>query len=259
MPGYAAGAGRGRIHLLDELRGFAVLCMVCYHGFYTAGYLFGSAAGVYYFHYFMSAEPYFAGLFMFISGIACNLSRSNLARGLKLLALSLGVTLVTVLFLWEDRITFGILHFLAVCMILTGLCKPLLDKKAFSWGPVFACAALYLLTRRVDAGLLGPGAPLAWKLPAALYATDWLAPLGFHTAAFVSADYFPLLPWIFVYTAGVWVGKLAAAGRFPAFAYRRRVPQLAWVGRQALVIYLVHQPVIYACGLLLQWLYRVCG
>lgn len=260
MPGNAAGAvGRGRIHLLDELRGFAVLCMVCYHGFYTAGYLFGSAAGIYFFRYFMGAEPYFAGLFMFLSGIACNLSRSNLKRGLRLLALAMGVTLVTAVFLPEDRIAFGILHFLAVCMILTGLCKPALDGKAFSWWPVLVCAALYLLTRRVDAGCLGPGAPLAWKLPAALYATDWLAPLGFHTASFVSADYFPLLPWIFVYAAGVWVGKLAAAGKFPAFTCRPQVPQLAWVGRHALVVYLVHQPVIYACGLLLLRLSRAGG
>lgn len=93
-----AQSGRGRIYLMDELRGFAVFCMVFYHGFYTLGYLFGNAIGLYYFRFFMPAEPFFAGLFMFISGIASDLSRSNLSRGLKLLALALGVTLVTGLF-----------------------------------------------------------------------------------------------------------------------------------------------------------------
>lgn len=254
-----AGIKRGRrICLLDELRGFAVVCMVCYHAFYTAGYLFGSEAGVYYFAFFMAAEPYFAGLFMFISGIACNLSHSNLLRGLKLFALALGVTIVTWLVVPQDRITFGVLHFLAVCMVLTGLLKPALDRRAFSWRPVLACAVLFLFTWNVQSGLLGFG-PIAVRLPAALYTTNWLAPLGFHNDVFVSADYFPMLPWVFLYAAGVWIGKLAKAGKFPEFMYRSSVPQLSWAGRRALAIYLIHQPVIYACGLLVRWLYSVAG
>jgi uncharacterized membrane protein len=246
-----------RIYLLDELRGFAVLCMICYHAFFTAGYVFGEAWGVFYFHYFMAAEPYFAGLFMFISGVACNLSHSNLARGAKLFALAMGVTLVTWLFDPRDIVAFGVLHFLAVCMVLTGLLKPALDRLKFSWPPAAALAALTLCTRRVQEGFFGPGGALSAALPQAWYATNWLAPLGFHNAAYISSDYFPLLPWIFVYAAGVWIGKLAGEGRFPAFTYRSSVPQLSWVGRRALVIYLAHQPVIYACGLLIRWIYSL--
>ncbi len=261
MTGYHSASIRedGRIWFLDELRGFAVFCMVCYHAFYTEGYLFGGEAGVYFFSFFMVAEPYFAGLFMFISGIACNLSHSNLVRGLKLFAFAMGVTLVTWLVVPNDRIIFGVLHFLATCMVLTGLVKPALDREPFSWWPVLACAAMFLLTRHVQDGLLGPGYPFAVRLPEGLYAENWFAPLGFHNDKFVSADYFPMLPWIFVYTAGVWVGKLAKAGKFPAFMYRSSVPQLSWVGRHALAIYLFHQPVIYACGLLARWLYSIAG
>lgn len=250
----SGSARSGRIYLMDELRGFAVFCMVFYHGFYTIGYLFGSDVGVYYFNFFMPVEPLFAGLFMFISGIASNLSHSNLSRGLKLLALALGVTLVTAVFLPDDIITFGILHFLSVCMILFGLLKPAADRYPFSWVPILVCAALYSLTRGLPLGYLGLSPALGTPMPQALYSLGWLSPLGFPGGSFRSADYFPLLPWIFVFAAGTFVGKLAKAGKFPELAYRSQVPVLSWFGRHALVLYLVHQPVIYGVCLLADFL-----
>lgn len=247
----AAPVGRGRIYLMDELRGFAVFCMVFYHGFYTMGFLFGNDVGAYFFRFFTPAEPFFAGLFLFISGIASNLSHSNLARGLKLLAVALGVTLVTGLFLPEDVITFGVLHFLSVCMIGFGFLKPVADRYRFSWAPVAVCAALYFLTRGVPQGWLGVGPGFGIPLPGALYASGWLSPLGFPGGGFRSSDYFPLLPWAFVFAAGTFVGKLAKAGKFPEIAYRSQVPVLSWFGRHALALYLFHQPVIYGLCLLL--------
>ncbi len=257
------GAGArpsGRIHSMDELRGFAVFCMVFFHGFYTAGFLFGSEIGLYFFRFFTPAEPFFAGMFIFISGVACNLSHSNLGRGLKLLAVALGVTLVTGVFLPEDIITFGILHFLAVCMVACGL----LDRRAaakaarrrFAWYQPAACAALYLLTRGVPSGFLGPGGALSLPLPGALYASGWLAPLGLPGPGFASADYFPLLPWAFVFAAGVFTGRLAREGKFPAFLYPQRVPALSWLGKHALLIYLAHQPVIYGAALMISALMK---
>lgn len=247
-----AQPGRGRIYLMDELRGFAVFCMVFYHGFYTFGYLFGNDVGIYFFRFFMPAEPFFAGLFLFISGIASNLTHSNLARGTKLLAVALGVTLATWIFVPEDIITFGVLHFLSVCMILFGLFKPYADRYSFSWIPVAACFALYFLTRGVPRGYLGYGPGFGFALPPALYSSAWLAPLGFPGGGFESSDYFPMLPWVFVFAAGTVVGKLAKAGKFPGFAYRSQVPALSWFGRHALLLYLVHQPVIYGLCLLLK-------
>lgn len=244
---------RGRIFLMDELRGFAVFCMIFYHGFYTVGYLFGSEVGVYYFHFFMPAEPFFAGLFMFISGISSDLSHSNLKRGLKLLLFAAGVSAVTWIFLPEDAITFGILHFLAVCMILYGLLKPVSDRYRFSWVAVAACAVLYACTKNIVRGYLGPCPQLSVPIPESLYLTNWLAPIGIFNGAFVSSDYFPLFPWIFVFAAGTFFGKLAAAGKFPAFAYPSRVPPLSWFGRHALILYIAHQPAIYALCLFFRW------
>ena len=63
-----------RIHLMDELRGFAVFCMVFYHGFYTLAFLMGQSWGEWLYRFFMPAEPWFAGLFIFIAGISSNLT-----------------------------------------------------------------------------------------------------------------------------------------------------------------------------------------
>lgn len=245
-----APAGQ-RIHLMDELRGFAVFCMVFYHGFYTLAYLYNIEFGKILLHFFMPAEPWFAGLFILIAGISSNLSHSNLARGLKLAGVAVVVTLVTWLAVPEERILFGILHFLSICMILYGLIQPHLHRdRPFSWWPVVLCAVLFLFTRHIGEGFLGFG-PVRIMLPDVLYATDWLAPLGCSSPGFFSADYFPLFPWVFVFFAGASLGRLAAAGRFPACSYRSRVPFFSWLGRHALVIYVLHQPVIYAVSWLL--------
>ena len=109
---------RPRIHTLDELRGFAVFCMIFFHAFYTIGFVFGQKWGVTLVDFFYPAEPYFAGLFIIISGIASNLSHSNLERGVKLALISLTVSIVSLMVLGQKgMIQFGILHFLSAAMI----------------------------------------------------------------------------------------------------------------------------------------------
>ncbi len=241
----SATPARRRIYLMDELRGFAVFCMVFYHGFYTLAFLYNVEAGLVLLRFFMPAEPFFAGMFMFIAGISSDLSHSNLKRGLKLLAVALAVTLVTYLAVPEEVIAFGILHFLSICMILYGLLKPVSDRFRFSWLPVLVCVLLYICTMGIPYGYLGFSPQVGLAIPPELYRTNWLAPFGIFNENFRSSDYFPLFPWIFVYAAGTFVGKLAAAGKFPAFMYPSRVPFFSWLGRHALIIYIVHQPVIY--------------
>ena len=229
---------KGRIWTMDELRGFAVVCMVFYHAFYTFAVLFSNQTALRLLQFFMPAEPFFAGLFILISGISSCLSRSNLKRGLKLLAVALAITLVTGLM--DTIIVWGILHFLSLCMILFGLCQKFLSKIPL-WAGTAACVILYLFTMQIEDGRLA----FFVRLPEALYTQDWLCVLGIHSDTFFSADYFPLLPWIFVFLLGTFWGRLAAQGKFPEVLYQKRVPPLCWVGKHALLIYIVHQPIIY--------------
>ena len=246
-----------RIHLMDELRGFAVFCMVFYHGFYTLAFLMGQSWGEWLYRFFMPAEPWFAGLFIFIAGISSNLTHSNLVRGVKLLGVALLVTLATAIAVPEELIVFGILHFLSVCMIAFGLLQLLrrrlgrTEELPFRLWPVVVCAVLFIVTRYLASGYLQIPFVLRVFLPSGWYQA-WLAPLGLPGPGFSSADYFPLLPWCCVFAAGTVVGRLAKAGKFPAWTYPSRVPFFSFLGRHALLIYVLHQPVIYGAALLVQ-------
>lgn len=244
-----ARAKRRRIELLDELRGLAVFCMIFYHGFFLVGDVFHYAPGGWLMNFFMPAEPFFAGLFIIISGISSRLSHSNMARGLKLLAVAMAFTVITVAVLPHFGITemgiyFGILHFLSISMLIFALIRPFLNNINPVWG-VLICIALYILTANTGNGYWGIAPDFKLLIPAKLYDVPYLFPLGIHTKAFTSADYFPLFPQIFIFLSGTFFGVYVKAGRVPEWAYKKRVAFCGWLGRHALLIYILHLPVIY--------------
>lgn len=237
-----------RYHLLDEARGLAVFCMVFYHAFYTMSWMFSMPLGDTLLNFFAPAEPFFAAFFIFLSGISCYLTRSNLKRGLKLAVVSILLTVVTVVILpyfniGGAEIYFGILHLLSLGMLLVALLNKVI--KAI---PIFIGAILFLILflafYNVERGYIGFG-ELKIALPDTLYENNNLFILGFHSNTFYSADYFPVLPWIFMFFSGAFVGRLAKANKFPAFLKKKLIPPLAFLGRHALIVYLLHQPIIY--------------
>lgn len=250
----------GRIHSLDEIRGLAVFCMVFYHAFYHMGESFGLPFGETLLNFFMPVQPFFAGIFIFISGISSRLSRNNLKRGLRLLAVAAAITLVTVVIcpligLDGLQIYFGILHFLSVAMLIFSLVRPALDKLAAHWG-ILICALLYAFTAGISTGALSYGSLIVVNLPQALYGVDFLFPLGIYSNTFFSADYFPIFPHIFLFLAGSYVGTYAVRGEFPKALYKKRVPFFSWLGRHALIIYVAHQPIIFGVIYLVEYLIK---
>ena len=75
-------------------------------------------------------------------------------------------------------------------------------------------------------------------LPAGLYRDHVTALLGFPPADFFSTDYFSLLPWFFLFLTGWFLFRLRPEET-------RRVPVVTAMGRRSLLIYMLHQPVIY--------------
>ena len=82
------------------------------------------------------------------------------------------------------------------------------------------------------------------RLPYRLYASRFTFWLGLPHSGFVSADYYPILPWGFLFLAGGVIGVYCAKTRFPDWLYLSRVRPLAFAGRHTMILYLAHQPLI---------------
>ena len=79
--------------------------------------------------------------------------------------------------------------------------------------------------------------------------TSWLFPLGLTTDTFFSSDYFPLLPQLGYFLLGIGIGRMAyreKKTRLPgSFSESTIARFFRFCGRHSLLIYLVHQPVLY--------------
>ena len=235
-----------RIELLDELRGFAIIAMIVHHSFLDIGAVLGLDWGYTVFNKLCVLQPVFWAIFIIISGICSRLSRNTLKRGLIVLGAGLAVTLVTAVIMPKIGITgaeiyFGILSCLGVCMIITGLIMPLIEKSNAIIGMII-CAVLFAIFYSIGSGSLCFG---LIKLPEALYQTNYLMPLGIYSKTFESADYFAIFPWLFMFLFGALFGKYAKGGAFPEWTYKKHSKFLSFVGRNSLWFYLAHQPVIY--------------
>ena len=190
----------GRYALLDELRGLDLVSMMLYHGCWDLVNLFGIQADWYYGLPGHLWQQSICWVFILLSGFCVQLGHHTLRRGAQVFGAGALVTAVTLLFMPEDRVIFGVLTLLGSAMLLTGLLEKPLRHIPPAAG--FAISAvLFALTRNVSAGYLGFGSLRLW-LPQTLYANYVTAYFGFYPWWFYSTDYFALLPWLFLFWAG---------------------------------------------------------
>lgn len=234
------GRSGGRICFLDEFRGVALLGMVIYHTIYDLFVIFDVGPSPFT-PPFSWLQQFVCWSFILISGISCRLAHSNFKRGLVVLGAGMLMTFGTMLFMPDQLIKFGVLHFLGVSMLL----YPLLRRGAEALHPVLGMLLFFGLFLCLYG--IGDGAVLFGKiaLPEALYQNDVTAVLGFPSKGYFSADYFPLLPWGFLFLTGAAAGKYFKDRNLPAFMMRKHSGFLCTVGSNTLLIYLIHQPVIY--------------
>ena len=230
-----------RLSFVDALRGVAVLAMVAYHFSWDLRYFGFIAADVERDLFWIVFARSIASTFLFIVGVSLVLSmrrgfdRERFLRRLGIVAGAAAAVTIATWFLFRDSfIFFGILHHIVVASVL-GL--------PFVWAPVWVTALATVFAFAAPAYLSGPAfdhAPLLW--------------VGFSTTLPRSNDFVPLFPWFGVVLAGIIATRLCLAypSLIPGVLRERPLTKmgaagntLLWIGRHSLVIYLLHQPILF--------------
>ena len=244
--------GRARVHGFDVIRGAAVVSMVAFHLCYDLAYIRGVPL------------PWFRGLaqdawrasiswtFLLVAGCMCAYSHNNTRRSLRYLALALAIFVVTTLVRVDVPISFGIIY----CMGASTLAYAALDRmRALPRSPAalvaiaLALTAAFVACLGVPCGTLGMGTASV-VIPRAPYDTNLLSWLGFPGPRFSSGDYYPLIPYSLLYLAGSMLGRLMKRLGAPWWLRGLRCRPLEFVGRHALAVYVVHQPVLLLVAML---------
>jgi uncharacterized membrane protein len=212
-----------RIWELDFARGIALLLMIYFHIIFDMKDIFGYNIN------YSQGINYLAGrasgiLFILISGISCTLSKSNTKRAIRILFLALIITIITHLYNMELGIKFGILHFLGFSILLFSLLNYLNETLLAMLGTVILVLGGYISKIRVN--------------------FDHLFILGITSDKFISSDYYPLIPWLGIFIYGVILGKYFYKEKKSIFSFQLKGGLISYFGRNTLLIYIIHQPII---------------
>lgn len=185
-------------------------------------------------------------------------------RGLLVYGAGMVISLATVLVMPSAKVMFGVLTLLGSCMILM-IPFHLIGQNVNAYLGVIVSFGLFLFTYPVNRGYFGLGMQKIIELPKNWYANAFTTYLGFMEKGFFSTDYFSLLPWFFLFVTGYFLYYIVfGKQKSNSFAYldgksqpsrmqRTAVrilgtsicPPLGWIGKRALIIYMLHQPIIY--------------
>ena len=224
-----------RIEIIDALRGLAVVLMVIHHLLYNLTAFLGAPEWLFTNPIFDILHYIFAGLFILMSGVSSRFSHGNVERGSIVIVLAFLITYVTTRM--EMPIWFGVLHLLGFSMLFFGLTQKLWDAIPKTASPIIFIMLI------IASALVRVYIPITSEN---VWLCDALNVLGWPQVDFQSFDYFPLLPWIFVFLLGTWAGIYIRDRKLPDWFYEAKPPVFPAIGRKALLIYMLHQPVLYA-------------
>jgi len=233
--------GKDRFWEIDFLRGFAIILMVFFHIIYDLNFFsitnFRIYSGIILYIARLSAS-----IFVVLAGISLSISYSKsknwlktndiilkfIKRGLKILFLGVIISVITWFYIPRGFVVFGILHFIGTSIILSLI---FIRYRVINiiFGLFFIIVGFYLKSLTFDFNIL--------------------IPLGFIPNNFWTIDYFPLFPWFGIFLIGISIGNII----YPDFKRKYEIKDLSkkllvksfcFLGRNSLLIYFLHQPII---------------
>jgi uncharacterized membrane protein len=229
------GRRTGRIDLIDQARGAALLAMAVYHfawdleffGYVAQGTVAGGG-----WRLFARAIAF---SFLFLVGVSLVLAHDGgirwhafSQRMLRVVAAALLITAATYIVFPDAFIFFGILHHIALASLL-GLGFLRLPFLVLVIAILFSLAAPHFLRNDLF------GHPVLWWIG--------LSPANPH-----SNDYVPLFPWFAAVLTGILAARLARQRglleRMASLSLPDGAGVLRLAGQHSLAFYLLHQPVL---------------
>lgn len=234
-----------RYHLLDMIRGITLLSMILYHGSWDLVYIYGvkwswyKGTGAYIW------QQSICWTFILLSGFCWSLGKKPFKRGLMVFGGGLIVSIITLIFMPQNKVVFGVLTFIGSAMLLMIIFDKWFQRILPEIGVVVSFL-LFLLTRNINRGTLGFEGLEIIDIPASWYQGTAMTYLGFPAPVFYSTDYFSLFPWFFLFTCGYFIYHIfQKRGWLHAGIFRWDCKPLGFLGKNCLLIYLLHQPVLY--------------
>ncbi|MDE2423833.1 MAG: DUF1624 domain-containing protein [Betaproteobacteria bacterium] len=216
---------QARIPLIDELRGVAITMMVIFHFCYDLTYF-------HYAHFNMLENPFWVhwrtvivAFFVVISGISFGLApdgSSHFIRRVSKLFFSAAIISIVTYFLFGDRfIYFGVIHFFLIATLVT---KPFKQFKK----PLLIIGFLMVA--------------LSFVYHFEFMNPKYLNWIGLASTKPATEDYAPLFPWLGYFLISL---SLAALIKPNILKFKLNVKVLSFMGRHSLLIYLIHQPILF--------------
>lgn len=230
--------GRGsRIGVVDTLRGLAIAGVVVFHVVWDLDFTGMIMPGIAGHWIWILFGRILAGTFMFLVGISLVLGHSDqvrwrpfLRRTLIVAAAALLISIVTWFVFPLSFAYFGILHAIVIASFV-GI--PFLR---FPPALTTGCAVLLLL------------------LPVAITFSElnsrWLAWIGLSERPPSSIDFVPVMPWVGLTLLGIAVARIAQSISLDEWLRARQSKSRGFrvirsLGRHSLLIYLLHQPILF--------------
>ncbi len=247
-----------RLQCIDVIRGICCISMVVFHACFIAQELFGVPLDWFSGVLQQLWRAHIAWSFLFIAGMMCAFTHHMYKR--------IACYGVTAALIWlvssspyvDLPISYGIIFCMCASTILAAILQTCSMRFAhYGWVAVFICA--FVLTIHVPEGVLGTSG-FTLSLPSQLYTTNSFAFLGFCSHTFQSWDYYPLVPFSFLYLAGYAFAHTRKAGTKPLektaleqFCVRLVSTSRIWravsnIGKHTLFVYVLHPVCIYAAG-----------
>jgi uncharacterized membrane protein len=233
-----------RFDRLDSLRAVAIVWMAVFHFLFDLNH-YGYLQPRHSFHHdalWVSQRTVIVSLFLFCAGLGVAVAQAQgqswarfWRRWAQVAGCAVLVSIGSAFMFPRSFIFFGVLHGIAVMLIVARLAAPL---RLWLW-PLGALALVLPWVWQIEAFNIKP---LAWT--------------GLITRKPVTEDFVPLLPWLGVMLWGVAAGQALLAHRREVLTGPLAAPlqPLAVLGRWSLSFYMLHQPVFIGGILAGRWL-----